>query len=64
MNWRCGSSSGMTALQVQSPEFKPQSYKKKKKYIYIYTHTYIYIYIPFECIYMDIPFILQITSIK
>jgi hypothetical protein len=30
MNWRCGSSGTTTALQAQSPEFKPQSHQKKK----------------------------------
>jgi hypothetical protein len=30
MNWRCGSSSGTPALQVQSTEFKPQSHQKGK----------------------------------
>jgi hypothetical protein len=29
MNWRCVSSGRVPASQVQSPEFKPQSYKKK-----------------------------------
>jgi hypothetical protein len=31
MNWRCGSSGGAPSLQVQSPEFKPQSHVKKEK---------------------------------
>jgi hypothetical protein len=31
MDWRCGSSGGAPALQVQSPEFKPQCHKKNKK---------------------------------
>jgi hypothetical protein len=31
MNWRCGSSNRVPALQVQSPDFKPQSHQKKKK---------------------------------
>jgi hypothetical protein len=31
MDWRCGSSSRVPALQVQSPEFKPQFNLKKKK---------------------------------
>jgi hypothetical protein len=31
MDWRCGSSSRVLSLQVQSPEFKPQSCRKKKK---------------------------------
>jgi hypothetical protein len=31
MNWRYGSSHRVPALQVQSPEIKPQSNKKKKK---------------------------------
>jgi hypothetical protein len=29
MHWRFGSSSRMPALQVQSPEFKPQSHQNK-----------------------------------
>jgi hypothetical protein len=33
MDWRCGSSHRVPALQVQSPEFKPQSHQKKKKKI-------------------------------
>jgi hypothetical protein len=31
MDWKCGSSSRMLSLQVQSPEFKPQSQDKKEK---------------------------------
>jgi hypothetical protein len=31
MYWRCGSSSRVPALQVQNPEFKPQSHQKQKK---------------------------------
>jgi hypothetical protein len=31
MDWRCGSSSRVPALQALSPEFKLQSHKKKKK---------------------------------
>jgi hypothetical protein len=31
MDWRSGSSSKAPALQVQSPEFKPQSYQKIKE---------------------------------
>jgi hypothetical protein len=31
MNWRHGSSGTVPALQVQCPEFAPQSHKKKKK---------------------------------
>jgi hypothetical protein len=31
MDWSCGSSSTVPALQVQSPEFKQQYQKKKKK---------------------------------
>jgi hypothetical protein len=31
MNWKCGSSSRVPALQVQNPEFKPQSHQKKRK---------------------------------
>jgi hypothetical protein len=31
MDWRYSSSSRAPALQVQSPEFKPQPHKKKKK---------------------------------
>jgi hypothetical protein len=31
MNWRCGSSGRVPALQVQSPECKLQSHSKKKK---------------------------------
>jgi hypothetical protein len=31
MDWRCGSSTRVPALQGQSPEFKPHSYLKKKK---------------------------------
>jgi hypothetical protein len=30
MDWRCGSSSRVPALQVRSPEFKFQSYKKER----------------------------------
>jgi hypothetical protein len=30
MDWRCGASDTALALQVQSPEFKPQSHKKEK----------------------------------
>jgi hypothetical protein len=30
IGWICGSSSGAPALQIQSPEFKPQSHLKKK----------------------------------
>jgi hypothetical protein len=29
MDWRCGSSSRLPALQEGSPEFKPQSQEKK-----------------------------------
>jgi hypothetical protein len=31
MNWRCGSSNILPALQVGSPEFKPQNQLKEKK---------------------------------
>jgi hypothetical protein len=31
MDWRCGSSDKVAALQVQSTEFKPHSHQKKKK---------------------------------
>jgi hypothetical protein len=31
MDWKCGSSSRVPTLQMQSPEFKPQSHQKKKK---------------------------------
>jgi hypothetical protein len=31
MNWRCGLSDRGSALQMQSPKFKPQSHQKKKK---------------------------------
>jgi hypothetical protein len=31
MDWRCGSSDRIPALQAQSPEFKPQSHQKKRK---------------------------------
>jgi hypothetical protein len=31
MEWRSGSSGRGPVLQVQSPEFKPESHKKKKK---------------------------------
>jgi hypothetical protein len=31
MDWRCNSSGTGIALQVQSPEFEPESYQKKKK---------------------------------
>jgi hypothetical protein len=31
VDWRGGSSTRVPALQVQSPEFKPQSYQKKKR---------------------------------
>jgi hypothetical protein len=31
IDWRCGSNSRVPAVQVQSPEFKPQSHKKEKK---------------------------------
>jgi hypothetical protein len=31
MDWNCGSSDRTSALQVQSPEFKPQSHKRKKE---------------------------------
>jgi hypothetical protein len=31
MDWRCGASDRTLALQVWSPEFKPQSYQEKKK---------------------------------
>jgi hypothetical protein len=31
MDWRCGSSSRMPALQTQSPEFKSQSHAKNKQ---------------------------------
>jgi hypothetical protein len=30
MDWRCGSNGEEPALQVQSPEFKPQSQTQKK----------------------------------
>jgi hypothetical protein len=33
MEWRCGSSSKVSALQSQSPEFKPQSHQKKKRWL-------------------------------
>jgi hypothetical protein len=29
-DWRCGSSHRAPALQVQNPEFKPQSHRKKE----------------------------------
>jgi hypothetical protein len=32
MEWQHGSSGRAPALQVRSPEFKPQSHKKKKKH--------------------------------
>jgi hypothetical protein len=31
MDWKCGSSSKAPALQMQIPEFEPQSHQKKKK---------------------------------
>jgi hypothetical protein len=31
MDWRCGSSTRAPALQVQNPEFKPQSHQKEKE---------------------------------
>jgi hypothetical protein len=31
MDWICGSSSRVSPLRVQYPEFKPQSHQKKKK---------------------------------
>jgi hypothetical protein len=31
MDDRCGLSSGVPALQAQSPEFKPQSHEKKRE---------------------------------
>jgi hypothetical protein len=31
MDWRSGSNGKASALQAQSPKFKPQSHKKKKK---------------------------------
>jgi hypothetical protein len=31
IDWRCGSTGRAPALQVQSPELKPQSNQKKKK---------------------------------
>jgi hypothetical protein len=31
MDWKCGSSGKMAALQARSPEFKLQSHQKKKK---------------------------------
>jgi hypothetical protein len=31
MDWRCGSSGRVPALQVLNPKFKPQSYHLKKK---------------------------------
>jgi hypothetical protein len=31
MGWRCGSSSRASALQAQTPEFKPSPQTKKKK---------------------------------
>jgi hypothetical protein len=31
LNWRCGSSGRVPALQVQNPEFEPQSQTKKEK---------------------------------
>jgi hypothetical protein len=31
MDWRCGSSNRVPALQVQSPEFKAQFHQKKKR---------------------------------
>jgi hypothetical protein len=44
MDWRCGSSSRVPALQVQGPEFKLWSYhfppkKKKEKKIYCTAKT-------------------------
>jgi hypothetical protein len=30
MDWRCGSSGGVPALQAQSPEFKLQSHQEKE----------------------------------
>jgi hypothetical protein len=35
MNWRCGSSGRVPALQAQNPEFKPESPKKKKEYKFL-----------------------------
>jgi hypothetical protein len=37
MDWRFGSSSRALALEVQSPEFKPQCHQKKKKIKILYT---------------------------
>jgi hypothetical protein len=37
MDWRCGSSSRVAALQVWSPEFKPQ-YHKTNKTMYTYVN--------------------------
>jgi hypothetical protein len=31
LDWRCGSSNTVPALQAQRPEFKSQSHQKKKK---------------------------------
>jgi hypothetical protein len=40
MDWRCCSSGRVPTLQVQSPEFKPQYYKKKKTSQYLFSrHT-------------------------
>jgi hypothetical protein len=36
MNWRCGSSGGVTTLQAQSSEFKLQYHQKNHKH----THTH------------------------
>jgi hypothetical protein len=33
MDWRCGSGSRASALQAQSPEFKPNPKKEKEKEI-------------------------------
>jgi hypothetical protein len=38
MYWRCGSSSRIPALQVQNPEFKPQSHTHTKKEQNIWTY--------------------------
>jgi hypothetical protein len=43
MDWRCGSSDWAAALQVQSPEFKPQTHPPKK---------FIFIDIYIKCIYV------------
>jgi hypothetical protein len=31
MDWRCGSSGRVPALQAQSPEFKPKNFFKKRE---------------------------------